>query len=347
VIGRATRYAGPSARVRTLFGDLLRPNDYELLLNEAGIADLTAALSTTAYAAALNIQGKSFAFAIQQHWVARTERVAAVMPSDARELCLAYLAKAEAEALKTALRGIARDVDRRRLVSMLGPLPARSSIPLSVLLAAGSLEEAVGVVSRTPYGAALAEGMKRATAQSGRQLAVSLLPLETSLDHSFFARLLSATRRFTGSEHAIVARLVGVLADATNVLAVQRLRKTFRFTPQAASLHLIPFGFRLGAAQRQALCGWTGEGSPPVRIGSTVSGSELRVAVMRAICGEALKPLFAAPFQAGLAIAYVLLAELEASDLIAIHEGKQWGLERVAIAGRLIRFQAAGGSSGV
>jgi vacuolar-type H+-ATPase subunit C/Vma6 len=253
----------------------------------------------------------------------------------------------EVEALKTALRGIARGIDRRRLVSMLGPLPARSSIPLSVLLAAGSLEEAMRVVSGTLYGAALAEGMKRATDQSGRQLAVSLLPLETSLDHSFFARLLKATRRFTGSEHGVVARLVGVLADATNVLAAQRLRKTFQLTPQAASSQLIPFGFRLGTAQRQALCDWTGEGSPPVKIGGMVSGSELGVAVMRAVCGEAMKPLFAAPFQAGLAIAYVLLSELEARDLITIHEGKQWGLERASIAGRLIRFQAAGGSPGV
>lgn len=347
MIGRAIRYAGPSARVRTLFGDLLRPNDYELLLNAAGIAELTAALGTTAYASALRIQGKSFAFAIRQHWVARTEKVAAVMPPDARELCLAYLAKVEIEALKTALRGIARDVDRRRIVSMLGPLPARSSIPLNVLLAAGSLEEAVRVVSGTLYGAGLADAMKTVKAQSDQPIAVSLLPLETSLDHSLFARLLSATRRFTGSEHHVVARLVGVLADAINVLAAQRLRKTFQLTPQAVSLHLIPFGFRLGGAQRQALCDWTGEGLPPVRMGRTASGSELRVAVMRAVCAEAIKPLFAAPFQAGLAIAHVLLSELEGWDVIAIHEGKQWGLERIAIAGRLIRFQPAGGSFGV
>ncbi len=338
MIARPIRYAGPSATVRTLLGDLLRPNDYELLLNASDIPELLAVLRTTSYAPMLRTQGKSFAFILQHHWIARAEKVANLMPAGARELCLAYVAKAEVEALKTLLRGISRGVDRRRLVSMLGPLPATSSVSLDAVVAANSLEQAARALGGTPYAEAIAEGMKKVAAAGDEQSAVSLLPLETALEHLFFARLIAACRHFSGFEHAILSRLVGTLADVSNVLAAQRLRKTFHLAPDETSSYLVPFGFRVRAAERRALCDWSGEWPPPLWLGESAPGTGLRVTAMRLLCSEATKPLFTAPFHAGLAIAYVLLTELEATDLVAIYEGKQWGMERAAIAGRLIRF---------
>jgi vacuolar-type H+-ATPase subunit C/Vma6 len=343
------RYAGPSATVRTLFGDLLRPSDYDLLLNAADLPELLAALRTTSYAPALRAQGKSFAFALQHNWIARTENVAALMPAAARELCLAYLAKVELEALKTLLRGIVRRVDRRRLLSMLPALPTVSLLPVNDLLGANSLEAAADVLKDTAYAEALDRVVKLVQAGGSEEWGGSLLPVETALDHLFFARLVAACGHFAGFERAIVSRIVGTLADAINVLAAERLRKTFHLTPQAAAQYLVAFGCRLSAAQRRALCDWSGEGPPPLSfVGSSARG-RLRVTLMRMLCGEAMKPLYTAPFHAGLAIGYVLLTEIEAADLVAIHEGKKWGMQRTAIADRLIRFSspALAGTSGV
>ncbi len=349
MIGRALRYAAPSATVRTLLGDLLRPNDYELLLNASDIPELLAVLRTTCYAPALPTQGKSFAFAIQQHWIARTEKVANLVPAGARELCLAYLAKAELETLKTLLRGIARGVERRRLLAMLPALPADSPLPVTDLVATNSLEQAAQALKNTAYAEAVAEAVKKAKADGAERLGDSLLAVETALDHRFFARLIAACRYFSGVEGALVSRLIGTLADVTNVLWVERLRKTFHLAPQETRTYLVPFGFRLAEAEWRVLYNWSGEGAPPFWLGNSAPASGLRITAMRLLCGEARKPLFTVPFHAGLAIAYVLLTELEAADLIAIHEAKQWGWERSAIPDRLIRFHGPdlGASFGV
>jgi vacuolar-type H+-ATPase subunit C/Vma6 len=349
MIVRPIRYAGPSATVRTLLGDLLRPSDYELLLNASDIPELLAVLRTTRYATVLRTQGKSFAFVLQHHWIARTEKVANLMPAGARELCLAYLAKVELEVVKALLRGIARGVERGRVLSMLPPLPTRPSVRVADLLAANSLERAADALKNTAYAEPVAEAIKRAKGGGAKGSGGSLLPVETALEHLFFARLIAACRHFSGFEHAILSRLVGTLADAANVLAAQRLRKTFHLTPQETSTYLVPLGFRVRAAERRALCDWSGDWPPPIWLGDGAPGTGLRVTAMRLLCSEATKPLFTAPFHAGLAIAYVLLTELEAADLVAIYEGKQWGMERAAIADRLIRFHgpALTGTPGV
>jgi vacuolar-type H+-ATPase subunit C/Vma6 len=349
VIGRAIRYAGPSATVRARFAQLLGADEYRLLLNAPDVAALFAILRTTAYAPALGVAGRSFNFAIQQQWIARTERAARMMPAGARELCLAYMAKVEVEALKTILRGISRSVDRRKLASMLGPLPTTPSIPLTTLLAADNLEQAAHALSGTLYGKVIEEGLKEISIRAPKDASLLILPLETALDREFLARLIAACRHFSGLEGTIVGRLIGTLADCVNILMVERLRKTFHLTPEAASRHLMPFGFRLNGRQRIALCDWNGEGTPPFWFGGGIaSRAALRVALLRTLCGEAAKPLFAAPFQAGLTIAYVLLTELESADLVTIYEGKRWGVERGDIAERLIRFSPTGtGIAGV
>lgn len=340
MIARALKYAGPSATVRTLFGDLLRPAEYELLLNAANVPEFLAALRTTRHAAALRSEGKSLAFCLQSEWVAHAEKVAAIVPTDARELCLAYLAKVEIEALKTVLRGIARGADRRRLLSILPVLPTGSSLPLSAILAADNLAKATVALKDTPYGEVVAEAIRTSEATSAEAAGSSpLLRVESGLDHRFFARLIKACEPFSSFEYAIVDRLIGTLADATNVLAVERLRKTFHLTGEAADTHLVEFGFRLRSSDRRRLWEWTGEGALPVWPGGGGRDGSLRTAVMRELSKEATRPLYSVPFQAGLAIAYVLLTELEIADLVAIYEGKKWGLEREAIFDRLIRWR--------
>jgi vacuolar-type H+-ATPase subunit C/Vma6 len=330
-----------------MFGELLGASDYELLSNAADLAEFFAALRTTPYASTLRSESKNFAFAVRGHWVARVEKVAKLMPSAARELCLAYLAKVELEALKTLLRGILRGVNRRQLLSMLPPLPTGSRIPLTEFLATNNLEEAARALKRTPYAAAVAEEIK--TVSTGGELADrSLLAFETALDRLFFAGLAATCQFFVGSEHTTIKRVIGTLADTTNVLAVERLRKTFGLTPQAAANYLVSFGFRMGGAQRRELCEWNGEGPAPFLLRESRPGVALATLARQLLCREAIKSLFTVPFHAGLALAYVLLSEIESSNLVTIYEAKQWGMDHAAILRRLIFFRsaAAAGDSG-
>jgi vacuolar-type H+-ATPase subunit C/Vma6 len=333
MIASAMRYAGPNAAVRTLLGDLLRQSDYKLLLNAADSSELLTALGTTRYAPALHTQGRSFAYVLRLDWISRTEKVANLQPANGRELCNAYLAKIEVEALKTLLRGVFRGVERRGLLSMLPPLPASSSLPLTGLIAINNLEQAVRVLTHSAYANAVNQGIKEGTAGGD-----ALWSIEAALDRGYFVRLEAACRDFYGYEGAIITRLFGAIADTFNVLTAERLRKTFRLTPEAVRRQLLPVGLRLRADQRRALCEWSGEGLPPASFDRIIAGRKLTIPLMRALCSEAMKPLFTVPFHAGLAISYVLLSEFETADLLTIYEGKHWGIERAEIADGLIRF---------
>jgi vacuolar-type H+-ATPase subunit C/Vma6 len=344
MIAGAIRYAGPHAAVRTLFGDLLRPSDYNLLLNAANISELLAALGTTAYAPALRTQGKSVAYRLRHHWIARAEKVANLQPATGRELCNAYLTKMELEALRTLLRGVVRGVERRQLLSMLPPLPAGSSLPLAALIAADSLGQAARTLEDSAYAEAISQGIKESRADGD-----ALWRIEAALDREYFARLEAVCGHFSGSERAIVTRLIGAIADSFNILTAQRLRKTFHLTPQAVSRQLVPFGPRVRGDQRRALCEWSGDGPPPFWFGGIVAARQFRIPLTRALCGEAMKPLFTVPFHAGLALAYIVLSEFETADLLAIHEAKHWGVERALIEDGLVRFYGPtlSGGSGV
>ncbi len=334
MIARSIRYAGPNAAVRTLFGDLLERGDYEMLVNTANVAEFLEALRTTRYRSALRLQGKSITYALGDDWIARAERIARLQPANSRGLCLAYLAKLEVEALKTLLRGIAQRIERRRILSMLPPLPASSSLPINSLLATNTLQEAARALEHTRY----TDVVKWPQTRSDEAPAGALFEIETALDRQFFAGLAAVSQNFFGSEAAIVGRLIGALADMFNILAAQRLRETFRLTPRAVARHLVPLGLRVRSNERQALCEWSGEGPAPIPFDRLGAASGLRVDLMRRLCSEATRTLFTVPFHAGLALAYILAIELEEADLLAIHEAKRWGVERGALAGQLIRF---------
>lgn len=340
MIRRAVRYAGPSALARTLCGDLLGAREYSLLLNAADVGELLAALRTTSYAAAVNETGRRFDYAIRDRWRENVEKIAARAPGVARELCLAYLARLELEAVKTLLRGIVAGVERRRLLAMLPPLPSASSIPLGAIGAAADFEQAAAALKDTPYHEAIVAGIEASAAQSSAR-ATRLFPAsETALDRQYFARLITAAGRFSGGERVMIERMVGMMADAENLLAVERLKKIFQLSPADAALFLIPFGARLDASRRRALLAWNGERPAPYGRDTGASPAALRVVLMRALNAEARRLLFTIPFHAGLLFAFAIMSDHEAADLIAIHEARRWGLARNDVFDRLIRAPA-------
>lgn len=349
MIRRAVRYAGPSALTRTLCGDLLGARAYSLLLNAADVGELLAALRTTSYAAAVNEPGRRFDYAIRDRWRKSVEKISARAPGAAQGLCLAYLARLELEAVKTLLRGIAAGMERRRLLAMLPPLPAASSIPLGAVVAAADLAQATAALKGTPYHEAISTGIEASAAQPSARATSLPSAIETALDRGYFARLITAAGRFSGGERVMIERMVGLMADAENLLAVERLKKIFRLSPESVAPFLIPFGARLDASRRRALLAWNGERPAPYGGDTGASPCSLRVLLLRVLHAEARRLLFTIPFHAGLLFAFAIMSDHEASDLIAIQEAKRWGLARNEVGDRLIRVPAGDdiGESGV
>lgn len=344
MILKASRYSLPIAKIRTSLGDLLGAREYAMLLHAPRLDDMMAALRTTAYGPALRTADVSFATAVRRFRLSKAERLIRALPPGALALCRTFLSRFELEALKVILRALVSGTERRRTLSMLQPMPARSVLPIEGLLAARTLEEAAKTLAGTPYAEPLTEGLKSAAEEAvGTNNAPPLSEVEAHLDRSFLIRMSRASDMFAGEERAILRRLLGVLIDVINVLWTQRLRKTFHLPPEAAVRRLCPAGFYFdNANKRETLAHWDGEGQPPfIAVGLEEAGGPLRVSLMRMLAREARRPLFAIPFQAGVALSYLVMGDLETADLVALYEGRRWGRDPMQLADTLIRFHGA------
>ncbi len=345
MIAKASRYSLPIAKIRASMGDLLGAREYAMLVHAPSLEEMMAALRTTAYAPALRAADVNFATAVRRFRLSKAERLVATLPAGALGLCRTFLSRFELEALKVILRAIVAGTEPRKTLSTLQPMPARSALPIERLLAAKTLEDAAKTLAGTPYAAPVKEGLERAAeeAAGAKKAPWTLSEVEAHLDRSFLIRMARASDAFSGEENRIVGRLLGVLIDAINVLWTERLRRTFHLSPEAAARRLCPAGFYLDTAKKRAtLAQWDGEGQPPfVAVGLEEAGPALRISMMRMLAREARRPLFAIPFQAGVALSYLVLGDLETADLVALYEGRRWGRNPMQLVDGLIRFHGA------
>jgi V/A-type H+-transporting ATPase subunit C len=167
-----------------------------------------------------------------------------------------------------------------------------------------------------------------------------LFHMELALDRWFFERVWVACRSMPTTDSRIACRLLGAYADVSNILWARRLRETFQLSPANVAAHLIPYGFHLTDRQRRALGSSPADRPLPFPFsGMSPETADLRVRLLRLLRREASRPLFLVPFQVGLPLAYLLLTEMEASDLITLYEGKRWSVPPQTLAERMIRFE--------
>jgi len=343
MIVKVARYSYPIAKIRASISDLLDAREYAMLVYAQGLDAMVAALNTTAYAAALQSGTAAFTLAVSEWRRAKAERLVALLPKHARTVCQAFLSRFELDELKVILRAVASGTDRRKVLSMLRPLPAGSVLPIEKLVAAKTLEDAARVLAGTPYAGPVAKGLQTAASETAGpdRAPGSLMAVELEIDRWFLSRLASASTIFSGHEGKIVRRLIGALIDVTNVLWTERLRRTFHFSPEETECRLCPAGFYFATAKQTAmLAQWSGEGQPPL-LGLEQAGPSLRLSMMRMLAREARRPLFAPPFQAGVPLSYLILGQLEIADLVALHEGRRWGRDTTQLGDTMIRFYGA------
>jgi V/A-type H+-transporting ATPase subunit C len=340
MITRGLHYAEPSSRLRVRLGRLLAARDYASLVRAPSLEQMLAELGTTNYARAATIVATattSFADALRQDYLGSAERAIRLFPRPARRLCRAFLVRFTIDSLKVILRTAGSRLARPRLSALLGPL-TDPALPLERLIGAVTVQEVVEALSETPYGEALRTSARRAAPSEARSSA-PLFETELTLERWFFDRLWLAARNLPAADSPGALRLVGTLADVTNVLWAERLRDAFAFSPEDIRRHLLPYGFHLTDRKRRALALRAATGPLPLPFSAgSAEGRELHLRLARWLCREASRPLFMFPFQASLPLAYLLLAEMEVCDLVTLYEGKRWSVPAETLARRLIRF---------
>lgn len=340
MIARGMRYAEASSRVRARLGGLLTARDYASMIRTAGPEQMLAELRSTRYARTVELAAAattSFADALHQEYFASAERIADLLPPSARHLCHTFLVRLPIESLKVILRTAGNTPDRPRLSRLLGPL-VDSDLPIERLIDAATIHDVVEALSQTAYAEPLRAVIRRASPDHGSTSAL-LFHMELALDRWFFERVWLACRSMPRADSRLARRLIGTFADVSNILWARRLRETFRLSPADVAPHLIPYGFHLTDRQRRALGSEATDRPLPFPLaGVSRETADLRVRLLRLLRREASRPLFMAPFQVGLPLAYLLLAEMEMSDLIALYEGKRWSVPPQTLAEHMIRF---------
>lgn len=155
----------------------------------------------------------------------------------------ALLTQFEIDNLKNAIRVFFDRVVRKRSVdsSMHYILydPIIHTLPMDVIVNAGSLEEIAGLCTHSPYGRIIRKYAPTVESEG------SLFNLEIGLDHYYYENLMQAVSRLDKKDQAVALRLIGVEIDLQNISWIIRFKQYFDLPLDTVLKTLIPGGLNL------------------------------------------------------------------------------------------------------
>ena len=160
-----------------------------------------------------------------------------------RRLLLAWMERAQAAALKKALRYVlTRHGDRETIRGRFAAIPY-ASLPFDLLLSSRDFQDFSDALRETPYFERLREPLKRLAA--GEE---NLFPAEAAIDREVLVRLHRAAEDLSPGERGPVMRLLGVRFDMLNISWIYRSLRYYDLTPEERIARLLPFRYRLHAS---------------------------------------------------------------------------------------------------
>jgi V/A-type H+-transporting ATPase subunit C len=327
---RVFRYAFGSAKVRALKSRLLTPEDYHFLLRAGSREDFLAYLLSTAYGPALagwdwEVPGWERELARRLYGVLAQAFLKVGRGLRKREaLFVGQLARRlVAENLKVVCRVLHQELPPARGLELLLPVQGLSSLNFPELLQRETIAALVEGLAPTPWGPPLARGLPRYQRES------SLFPLEMSLDLFVFDSLWQGLNYLGRPDRRLAGRLLGTLADITNLIWVGRFREVYGFPPEESYQYLLAAGIYRDPHRRRELAFAPGLAAllaglpPPYR--ALLAGAPDLAAVEARLARFWLKTLERVlslpPFQIGLPIVYLFLQELEIENLLILVTG--------------------------
>ena len=331
MIFKLWRYAYAGAKVMALKSYLLTAADYHYLLRARNLEDLLGYLRTTAYGPVL----------AGWDW-RRADAEAELSRRLYRDLAQAFLKvrrglktrearfievlaqRLVAENLKVVLRALYQGASPAQAAAWLLPLESLSPLDFQEMLRQESIPRLAAALADTPWGPPLERGLPRFSREE------SLFPLEMSLDLWVYGRLWQGLATLGASDHALAGRILGAMADITNIIWTGRFRDIYRFPGEEIYQYLIEAGsFRSPQARRDLAF------APDVAAMVAHLPRETYVKLLQgagdiAAVEERLrqywlqvleKVLVQPPFQIGLPVTYLFLKELELDNLITLITG--------------------------
>jgi V/A-type H+-transporting ATPase subunit C len=331
-------YAAVQGYIRSRLSRLPDGAIWDRLIEASSLTEIGQSLGGTAMAPAVDRDGRISLQILRGEIAAAGRALVRFLPRKSRELVAWYIQRFEIENLKTVLRALHYQVDRRCALAVLIPLRSTRR-RWEALLEAGSVDTVVDQLRESPYGRPLQNAMERY--QKERRL----FYLEVALDLFYFQKLVRLIESQSGRDEAEARRSLGRWIGVQNLLWAYRYKIYGRMPPEEILNYTLHHAFEAGldTVRRVALC------SPPAveaeRLGFRISPGvpEGEVLTQIEILAERERFRYATTtirrplFHVGGALAYLWLFESEVRDLTVIVEGKTAGFTGAEIAGRLLR----------
>jgi len=330
-------------RVHGLRTHLITSHDIGLLAKAKSIRDIADSLMKTEYATELSQlpTAEQDAATLENIFLNRLVQrfffVRRVAQGKLQDLLTRYCARFEVENIKRVIRAKHGNVEEE---PKLIPLPREYSlINFPALVKAKDIEEVASLLRDTPYHTLLNTLPAYAEARN-------TLVLEATLDKIYFSKVWELARKRKG-----VRDLIGREMDLRNLLLAMALKK-YEASPRLIEDAMIPLSYNLPGPILHSMIQSRLEDAPnilPSAYSKLVvdAGSQLKGEVpvplewffSRQLYGDAYASLRSHPLQAGYIIAYLLLCECEAKNLVSIVTGKQLNLSEDEISKRLFGIQ--------
>jgi vacuolar-type H+-ATPase subunit C/Vma6 len=242
-----------------------------------------------------------------------------------KELLTRYSARFEVENIKRIIR--AKHGGQSGEQPHLIPLSREHSlVNFSALLQAKDVDEVVSLLRDTPYNV-LHEGL-----QMYKESGATII-LEAILDKAYFSRLWALVGKMLGMRNLVAEEI-----DLRNLLVVFSL-KTREISSRPIEEALIPFSYAISKTTMRSLLQSRLEEAPNILTASysklaseatkllkSDSPTPLEQLVFRQLYSDASSTLKAHSLEPGYVVAYLLLCECEAKNLVSIVTGKQLNL---------------------
>jgi vacuolar-type H+-ATPase subunit C/Vma6 len=310
-------YAYAQARVRARLGRLVGRRALEALAaapDEAGVLR------------ELEARGRPD---LDESVIRAFDDVLAMLAGAPAEVVARYRDRHEWENVAVLLRGAERGLPANEVLPLLQPVGELGTTPAGRMVAeAGSLEEAVARLPAQPYG----ELLRRVVAAAPRG-AVERFRLEAVAEREAWERIWRAVESLGTTERRSAARVLGTKLDCVGLLRFLRLRSERGLGPEELLALAIRAGHRIGQRERALLAHqppseWSSRLSHTPYAGALEAwrdATAVEAGLSRVVRAAARRELAGTPFRIGLILAYLLLLELQASDLRRVREGRRLG----------------------
>lgn len=352
--GPASTYGFINAKLRARLSKMIPEETVLKMVRAASFEESIHVLSSSDYAPAVRVYEQTGDFlmaelqihSVEQDVLFGTERYTRLQcPPPVTAFVDSVLLRFDLENLKNALRLWFERVVRKRSVESKLPYLLRSSgsdrISLEKLVNADSIEDLVRVTSSSTFGPVI----EKESATVARDH--SLFALEVALDRWYFEVLLSSAGCLNTRDRRVALRLIGLEIDTINVNWIVRRNVFYEGRKQESEMSLISGGL-------YASVGVLGEAlssGHPVRHLTTLFGDRmgvpseipakeeedpsrsssrslafLEIMLQQQMLYECRRILGGYPFSIGVVLAYYILVQQEARNLITILNGKYYGM---------------------